>query len=352
MRAIQRILLVVVIAITSATTVTALFAQAPNKAATLDAECQKHAGDACTSLGRLYVDGDSVPADLPRSVTLFKKACTLGDGRGCMLLGYSLHNGRGTPVNLTDAVASYTTSCDRQYALGCSNLGTMYQKGEGVAADEQKAVALYTQACSLRLGLGCRNLGHRLADSRSQSQDPALAVAAFGSGCKYGDMNSCNRLASFSERGVGTTRDVAAARRLYDKACTGGFELACTNARKLPAVAVDDAQPSAASPTATADGFTACSAFMTEGRKMFYSPPFNAAASRSRELALGFAEMLRQKGYAAASMYAPKGSPPPALTVDCRWHSTRDEATTFMNRLISGAQRERMTTVPAAFNPS
>lgn len=84
---------------------------------------------------------------------------------------------------------------------------------------------------------------------------------------------------------------------------------------------------------------------------MFLAWGFSAAGTRSRELAQAYAQMLREKRYAAASMYAPPGSPPPALTVDCRWHETEAQAAEFKEKLIAGAGRNRITYVPTTFNP-
>jgi hypothetical protein len=94
-----------------------------------------------------------------------------------------------------------------------------------------------------------------------------------------------------------------------------------------------------------------CSAFMTEGNKLFVAWGFSAAGTRSSELAQAYAQMLREKRYSAASMYAPAGSPPPALTVDCRWHATQAQANEFKDKLIAGAERNRITYVPTSFDP-
>ena len=90
---------------------------------------------------------------------------------------------------------------------------------------------------------------------------------------------------------------------------------------------------------------------MNEGRKMFFTQPFSAVEIRSKELALAYAQMLREKRYAAASMYAPAGSPPPQLTVDCRWHATQVSASEFKNKLVDGSARDRWTSVPTSFDP-
>lgn len=114
----------------------------------------------------------------------------------------------------------------------------------------------------------------------------------------------------------------------------------------LPALAEAPAAP--ANP---AVGPMVCSALMTEGNKLFLAWGFSAAGTRSVELAQAYAQMLREKRYAAASMYAPAGSPPPALTVDCRWHQTEAQAAAFKDKLIAGAERNRITFVPTTFNP-
>ena len=102
---------------------------------------------------------------------------------------------------------------------------------------------------------------------------------------------------------------------------------------------------------APADGYFVCSAFMTSTRKLFYTFPFAGDSSRANEFALVYAAMLRDKGYASASPYAPAGSPPPELTVDCRHNRTQKQAMEIKDRLASGAARENTTPVPTSFNP-
>jgi len=122
-----------------------------------------------------------------------------------------------------------------------------------------------------------------------------------------------------------------------------------------PATALTDstsvARPAPATTATGPDGFTSCSAFLAERNKMFYSQAFAADSLRSSELAYGFAAMLREKAYAAASSYAPKDSPPPPLTVDCRWHRTKDGALDWNKRLIAGARRNGMDAMLTPFDP-
>ena len=119
----------------------------------------------------------------------------------------------------------------------------------------------------------------------------------------------------------------------------------------LPAQAATPATPAPAAAANPAVGYMVCSALMEERNKLFLAWGFSAAGTRSVELAHAYVQMLREKGYAAASMYAPAGSPPPALTVDCRWHETQAQATDFKDRLIAGAERNHITYVPTTFDP-
>ncbi len=312
--------------------------------------CNRGVANACVTLGINYTDGVGVTIDLPRGATLFQKACSLNDPRGCMLWGYALNSGRGVAVNVSQALSANERACTGADGFGCNNLGLMYQSGSGVTRDERRAFELYSKACTLRTGIGCRNAGILHADAVTLPHDRSLAVTEFDKGCELGDLDSCNKQAWHVEQGLGTQRNVEKARRLYAKACDGGYQLACTNGRNL-ASAAGAGQGAVPQPTLATDGFTVCTAYMAEGRKFFYSVPFAAASSRSNEFALAYASMLREKGYAAASPYAPAGSSPPALTVDCRSHPTPAQANEFMKRVVAGSTRERMTTVPTSFNP-
>lgn len=324
----------------------------------LGASCQGNDAGACTTLGIMYTDGDGIAVELDKGARLFQQACTIGDGRGCMLWGYALQYGRGTPIDLGAALAANDRACTQRNALGCNNAGSMYQAGAGVGRDEATALVRFTSACGMRLGIGCRNLGVLHADATQLRQDRVPAVAAFARGCEFGDLDSCNKQAWHLEQGMGTTRDIESARRLYAKACDGGYALACDNGRKLGGGSVGVAQgistgasSGGGSRAAPADGYFVCSAFMSSTRKLFYTFPFEGASSRANEFALAYAAMLRGKGYASAGAYAPAGSAPPQLTVDCRHNRTQKQAMDIKDQLAAGAARERMTPVPTSFDP-
>ena len=134
----------------------------------------------------------------------------------------------------------------------------------------------------------------------------------------------------------------------FNRALTAALVMLATG---LPAQAATPAMSAPAAAPNPAVGHMVCSALMEERNKLFLAWGFTAAGTRSVELAQAYAQMLREKGYAAASMYAPAGSPPPALTVDCRWHATEAEATEFKDKLIAGAERNHITYVPTTFNP-
>ena len=316
----------------------------------------------CTALGIRLTNGAGVTKDEQRGANLFLKACQgrVRDGQGCMLWGYAMETGRGAYVNPAQGADFYELACELGNAIGCNNYGLLRQYGRVIDKNELYAVAAYQKSCRLGFAEGCVNEGRLSADATTIRQNRTRAVQAFDRGCALGSMDGCNVLAWHLERGLGISQDRVRAAALYTTACQGGFQRACANGELLTGVssapsakasrpANEDNQPPP-SPTA-AIGHMVCSAFMSEGNKLFIAWGFTAAGNRYNELGQAYAAMLREKRYAAASMYAPAGSPPPALTVDCRWHATEAEATAFKNRLVSGAERNRITFVPTTFNP-
>ncbi|MDZ7631743.1 MAG: tetratricopeptide repeat protein [Gemmatimonadaceae bacterium] len=281
----------------------------------------------------MYTDGDRVTIDLPRGATLFQKSCALGDGRGCMLWGYALQMGRGTAANPAAGLAAYEQGCRKSNALGCHNAGIMYQTGTGTPRDEQKALELYTEACNRRLGMGCRNLGVLHAGApRNCVRIACRWWSPSRRGAISGTWIAATSTHGMSNRGMGTTRDTDKARLLYAKACDGGYELACKNARPWTGRRRRNTGTSRCHRNRWIHGLQRVHARDAE---VLLHLPVAALASRANELALVYVAMLREKRYAAASMYAPAGSPPPQLTVDCRHNRTRAQALDITNRLAA-----------------
>lgn len=340
--------------------------------------CAKGDQWACTNAGIMLSDGDRIAKDEQRGAQFFASACLKDSARACAHWGASLENGQGTKMDLVEARKAYEKACDKGDRESCNAAGMFFQTGKGLAINEAKAMDYYSRGCNMMVfgsgyGPACRNLGVLHADAVTLPQDRTLAVAAFDKACVAGDMDGCNKQAWHIEQGLGTRRNIEQARVLYAKACDGKFALACNNARLMtakpstaptktaspapkqiiPAVAASakSTAPAVVSSGSNVTGFSVCSAFMNEGRKMFFTQPFSAVEIRSKELALAYAQMLREKRYAAASMYAPAGSPPPQLTVDCRWHATQVSASEFKNKLVDGSARDRWTSVPTSFDP-
>ena len=329
--------------------------------ATQEAACNASDAAACTALGISLTDGVVIAKDERRGANLFLKACNLDNAQACMLWGWVLDTGRGASVNLPQAAAYYKKSCGLGNAIGCNNQGIMFRDGRGEFKSEAVAIVLLARSCRMGFADGCLNEGVLHADATTMRSNRTLAVAAFDKGCTLGNFDSCNKQAWHVEQGLGTSRDLAKAEQLYAVACRGGFELGCQNAQRMTgkrpgrmAAAPASTAPANAAPAAApspAVGPMVCSAFMQERNKLFVAWGFSAAGTRSVELAQGYVQMLREKGYAKADMYAPAGSPPPALTVDCRWHETQAQAEEFKGRLIEGAKHNGIIYVPTTFNP-
>ena len=82
--------------------------------------CDQGWTDACVSMARMYLKGDSAPLDRARAAHEFDKACSAGE------------------------------------PTACSDAGLMYRRGDGVRRDDSRALAYLKRACELGLTNACR----------------------------------------------------------------------------------------------------------------------------------------------------------------------------------------------------
>jgi len=103
------------------------------------AELQQFAakGDpqACFELGQRCVDGDEVPQDTPRAITLFEQAAKGGVPDATFRLGKIYHDGTGVPVDYVRALDYYTTAAQAGILEAQHNIGAMLVSARGVRRD-------------------------------------------------------------------------------------------------------------------------------------------------------------------------------------------------------------------------
>ncbi|MFO0746187.1 MAG: tetratricopeptide repeat protein [Myxococcota bacterium] len=181
----------------------------------------------CAAAARLYRDGKGVAADLGESLRWSQKACDLGSAGECAALGQRHHDGNGVARDLARALVLYGKACDLGSASACNNLALMLNAGEGTAADPVRARALLERACGMKNDIACKNLGAPAAPTAPAAPAPPPAPVDPATACERGDLAVCVDLGYRLETGDGVPKSVAQARKLYDKACTGGNQEGC-----------------------------------------------------------------------------------------------------------------------------
>lgn len=148
---------------------------------------------------RITLDKNKANEDWQRSYNLWDENCASGDAMACLLYGNALFRGNHIEKNVPKAVSLFKRACDAGFDPGCNNLGVRYLEGEGVdKKDPLKAASLYQRACDGGNKIACSNLadiqegGQHAADGKP---DFKAAVASYKKACDFGNGSSCLRLA-------------------------------------------------------------------------------------------------------------------------------------------------------------
>jgi TPR repeat protein len=163
-----------------------------------------------------------------------EQSCAGGDIQSCVYAGWAYALGKeGAAVDGVKAQGLLDTACGKDHAEACAMLAHYHATGQGVPKDEARAVELSDKACGLGDANACANVGSAYLGGRGVTKDEARAARAFASGCELNDIESCSSLGSMTARGMGVAKDRVKAKELLDKACTGGFQAACTDRKGL-----------------------------------------------------------------------------------------------------------------------
>jgi len=189
----------------------------------------------CFELGRMYFRGRGVTKDARKAVELFMKVCDDSSilPVACSEAGYVYQN-EAALKDAAKAVQLYKRACDGGSGAGCNNLGMAYVTANGVAKDEAKAADFLARSCELKFVTGCVNVAELALDHRGGPRaalDDTAITRTFTAACDAGVMVGCNDLAYMYRSGRAGKKDAQKARELFDKACRGGFQVACENAK-------------------------------------------------------------------------------------------------------------------------
>lgn len=146
--------------------------------------CDGGAPRACVLLGVVRDEQH----DAAGAVDAFKRGCDADDAASCVALGLKVEQGDGVPTNPARAITLYERACAAGHANGCLQVG-----GFLVSHDPPKydlAFQAYEKACELGDGKGCFEAGD-LIQSGDVPKDRARAKGFFKRGCVAKFENAC-----------------------------------------------------------------------------------------------------------------------------------------------------------------
>jgi hypothetical protein len=193
--------------------------------------CDLHVHEGCFNAGLMASKGTGlIRKEYARAVGFY--------ARGCDGVGVLLSEGRdGVPRDDPRAVQLFERACAKDEPMACGNLGNMYFRGDGVAKDEKRAYALYDRSCKAGSDRSCGRLGLAYVEGVAGfPRDPPKGLELMRRACDKDVADACAQLAELYEVGVGVSKDLGAARPLYQKACRGGFGKSCVKLATSPAL--------------------------------------------------------------------------------------------------------------------
>lgn len=204
-----------------------------NLALLYDSLCLRGSGEACFNLGLMRDEGDEVPRDPAQAAGALAHGCELEFAPACNRLGSMLAVGNGAPPDEARAAALFAHACEAGDAPACANFATALREGAGVAPDPVRAAQLEDQACRADVLTACRRVADRVL--RGGGRDRPAAADALERLCGADDLPACANLGLMLIRGDGIAADPTRAVVLYQRACKGGLDVACTRLKTLDA---------------------------------------------------------------------------------------------------------------------
>ena len=230
-------------------------------------------GDACASLAVALYRGDGMAQNKAQAMQLWRDSCAKGTDDGCRLQAGALYNESSAASDHQRAVTLFNKGCAKNTAWGCGGLAQAYATGKGVAKNLAKSSEYARRGCFAGAGdtvAACGLHGRYLTQSGNPEQ-VGLGTKLLTRSCQAGMADACNdaglvagrkpagsgfadweealsfrdgcdlRLAAacynlgkiYRDGGLKVKQDKGAALALFDAACKGGEQAACSDAKAL-----------------------------------------------------------------------------------------------------------------------
>ncbi len=192
-----------------------------NKGLDLIQKAAKHgSGEAYTVLGKCYYFGDDVNKDDDKAYDNYKKAYKLRDAEGAFLYAFKFIEGRGIEKDILKGIeiwkdAAEYGSADAANNLYCYYYGIAY---ESSLKDLDLSRKYLIKAANLNSSEACTNIGkHYYFGSDLFQKNEVQSFIYYKKAADMGDIDACRVVASFYEKGIGTSKDPQKAKEYRDK---------------------------------------------------------------------------------------------------------------------------------------
>ncbi len=131
-------------------------------------------------LGSLYGNGEGVPLDHDRAMTLFMQACKQGHENACVTIAWMYATGAGVAVDEDKARELYLMTARHGSAKAQYVVATMYRFGQyGTEPDLQQALHWYQQAADQGSAPAQLALGKLAQEGKLVARDQEAALQWF-----------------------------------------------------------------------------------------------------------------------------------------------------------------------------
>nr|MBP9087605.1 sel1 repeat family protein [Kofleriaceae bacterium] len=192
--------------------------------AALSVACDGKIESACLFKGYALATGGALGEKAPKQAyELFAASCARKSDAGCNQQANALAGGFGVVMNREQAQVIWKDLCDRQYASACTSLAKLYRLDKR----DSDAVPLWLQACDQKIGEACNSAALAHYSQRGTTWDVIAAGKLYQRACDYGFALGCTNFGELFEYGVGVPADAKQAALYYDKGCTDTVPEGC-----------------------------------------------------------------------------------------------------------------------------
>ncbi len=184
-------------------------------------------------LGRCYVLGRGVAANVERGLALGRDSLAGGSCFGQNLLGMCHEEGWGVAQDFVEAARLYRLAAAQGHALAQNDLAALYEKGSGVEKDDTEAARLYRLAAAQGHAVAQFNLGTMFESGEGVGRDDAEALRLYHLAAAQGHAVAQNNLGFMYEKGRGVAQDRTVAIQWYRLAAAQRITTASAALKRL-----------------------------------------------------------------------------------------------------------------------